>query len=634
MIVVSYDGHILNDSNYKTIVGPEIYGLTFDNFMAARTGKPPTLGFVRNTARQIKMQIFISGGSSEQLARWFDATDQTPKQLIVEDLGGANDRYFMAVCRSLTEVPQTAGNVYFAVMDILDDQNLRSTTETTINWAVTSSGDTENINAAGTAEAKPIYTIKPTSGKASGYGFRRWVPLRWNSVQSVTQYPIDVAMGNIDGAALITAGKLQSDGDDLRVQVNGVQVDRWVADVNTAVTKIWANFDFSARMESQLSTAFLSTDTITEIEVFGAITAWPESGTVLIDNGINQEAFSYTGKDTLNRLLLGVTRAINGTTARDFTINDLVYVVQNDIWILYGNVVVSAPTVNDNKKPIFDLSASDNQVWSYELFGNSGITSNLTYWTFVSGGGFYPPKQTSVDSFGGVLTDPWDNMGIIAYVDGTPGQARFYNPLGIVGIDITVGRRYFQDPGTAAFWSSANGVDKSDNGTAWTQIYAVPEPTAATVQTWTHSTTFATQKYLRLYCAGGETVPLGYEGTIHSALEIDQIDITLTNYPTVIYFGSEESSYELTATITNQTTGLAMTISGLVIAVNDEIEIDTYQKTIKIKSTGLSVRANLQLSTIRTDWLDLIPGNNSLEYIESDVAAVTVTIKYRARYYE
>ena len=48
----------------------------------------------------------------------------------------------------------------------------------------------------------------------------------------------------LDTEALVTAGKMQSDCDDLRVVVNGGIAKRWIADPNDANTKIWINLEY------------------------------------------------------------------------------------------------------------------------------------------------------------------------------------------------------------------------------------------------------------------------------------------------------------------------------------------------------------------------------------------------------
>lgn len=59
-------------------------------------------------------------------------------------------------------------------------------------------------------------------------------------------YPVEIS-GGLDTAALVAAGKMQADGSDLVVRVEGKEVSRWLAGMNTPSTKVWINLHLSSK---------------------------------------------------------------------------------------------------------------------------------------------------------------------------------------------------------------------------------------------------------------------------------------------------------------------------------------------------------------------------------------------------
>src|SRR4030042_1660518 len=85
-------------------------------------------------------------------------------------------------------------------------------------------------------------------------------------------------------------------------------------------------------------------------------------------------AFTYTGKNNALQRFAGCIRAARGTAAGAHGLGDTVWWVQHDIWILYGNAAATAPTVDGNYEPAFELDDSVNTSWVYAEFGeNDGL---------------------------------------------------------------------------------------------------------------------------------------------------------------------------------------------------------------------------------------------------------------------
>ena len=85
---------------------------------------------------------------------------------------------------------------------------------------------------------------------------------------------------------------MQADGDDLRVWVNGIEVDRWLQDIDTATTQVWVNLDWQPLEEGSLATAVAATGAITTLDLNEDISGFPSNGVLIVGS----EAFVYTGK--------------------------------------------------------------------------------------------------------------------------------------------------------------------------------------------------------------------------------------------------------------------------------------------------------------------------------------------------
>ena len=283
MQVVSWDGNDLNDASYATtMIGGRARLPEVAVQIAPRTGRWPVLSGVKRSGKPIRLSISVKASGVESalddLCAWFDPEDETSKALIISDDDNSNQRYVMATCRAL--VPQDEKrHLQVATLVIDGDVRWRSTTTSTTNWSVTASGDTQAVTNDGKDDAYPVISITPTSyksgGGASSYTYRRFIAVRWRISSSYTQYPIDICNDSLDTDALVTAGKMQADGDDLRVEVNAVEVDRWLDGIDTVSTKVWVNLNFQAKQESTISAAIGSGDTVTSLQVDDSIAGFP-----------------------------------------------------------------------------------------------------------------------------------------------------------------------------------------------------------------------------------------------------------------------------------------------------------------------------------------------------------------------
>lgn len=648
MKIKTWNGNAINDgTNYEAIEGESFYGIQGIGVKSVpRPGKWPLVGGITRGERMLYFDVYIRAMASRttlqsQLAEWFDPDDETPKKLIVTDADGTtNQRYVYAICKELREVQFSAGLQYVVGLQIHGDPLWRENTATTSTWSITATGQTKLLTNNGKDQAYPLLKIKPTSGKTGSYNYKRWIAVRWNvSGVGYTRYPTDICNDGFDTAALVTAFKMQSDGDDLRVMVDGVEVDRWLDGINTTTTKVWVNLNFSAKQEFTLKTAIAASGVVSTIDVNEDTSGLPSSGIVMIGS----EAFTFTGKVNASKRLTGCTRAMRGTSMAAHAIGDVVWWVQHDIWILYGNSTATAPTVNSDLEPAFELDHSTNTSWVYEEFMNElGIGSPTGTRQQRTGAWTYGIEAKSgsnvdIDFYGGnrgAMADPWVEIGIDIqnyWLGHAVGYLQVYNPCFITNANFANGEKYSGDLGAA--WSAYIKSGASGWATSVVEDVIAEPSTVSTWEAWSDNEAItASSPYVRLYMD-----ITGYSGmSTIKKFYLEAADCTLTlnsSYTPTVSIGSEQSNYSLACKITNNTTGLAINLA-FVMGLNEELQIDTYNKTITYLADNSSQFQALTIEgATRRDWLALNPGNNTLQFDDTGTVGVTITLSWEERHY-
>lgn len=631
MIANTYDGNDINDAtNYVTVIDAGAFGQTIAAARLARLGKWPVAGANSRTGGKfIPLTIYIKSGTFAELASWFDPDDEASKVFVGTDTDGStNPRSLDVRCISFFEVPDLAGQVVDVVLQVDGDIRLTETAEQSDTWNITASGQTNVINNTGDADVYPVYKIKPTANKTGGYGLKRWVPVRWKLNVAYTNYPYDLTDGGWDTATIVTATKMQADGDDLRVEVNGVEVDRWLADMNGANTKVWANLTFAAKQEITLKTAIASSGSISTIDSNESISGFPTAGLL----NIASETFSYTGTDTSAKQFTGVTRAAKGTSMAAHSVDDTAWWVQNSVFILYDNSSASAPSVDDDYKAIFNLSTSTNDSWVYADFGEDATGPRPASWVFLDLSGDDGGAWATTGNRGGSAS-PWVELGMYVQAGGVggpnKGAGRFSinNPCGITNANFTNGEIYATDKNR----ETVIKIQSSANGSTWASEYTIPDPSAnATWENWSRNEALDSGS---VYAALFVDMDPGYPDTDYWYLEAADCTITLnsSNTPDLV-FGAEQGNYNLAVTFENVTTGLNMVVT-FSVKLDETLEIDTESKTVTLTDDG-SLHLEVLAWGVRRDWLIMQPGNNTFKFTDSGTQAVTVTTTWKRRYYD
>lgn len=105
-------------------------------------------------------------------------------------------------------------------------------------------------------------------------------------------------------------------------------------------------------------------------------------------------------------------------------------------------------------------------------------------------------------------------------------------------------------------------------------------------------------------------------------------------YNSTVFTQTPKTTYSVTATITNSTTGDGIEIS-FQGEENQTLEIDTDAKTVTDLSDDSSQLSVLTLTGgARRDWLKLRPGDNVLEFSDEGTEEVEMEIWFDRRYWE
>jgi hypothetical protein len=222
----------------------------------------------------------------------------------------------------------------------------------------------------GNYDALPTFTAEAQVLKlaAEGYIYVQEVAYANRSEFSLTgpgsgTWLIDVTNGGLDTATEIAAARMLITGDDVAVFVDEVQVPPEkvrIADINTALTKIWIELSDAPSVNADLITAIIAGTTVFEFVdenhgfSAGDYLAWVN------DAAATEQArvASVDGADVT------VTRSERNTVAGASAIGITIYKSGHHIQIAWG--WPAAPTrPADPDPPLIDTTASTNLQWEW-----------------------------------------------------------------------------------------------------------------------------------------------------------------------------------------------------------------------------------------------------------------------------
>lgn len=499
-------------------------------------------------------------------------------------------------------------------------------------YSVSSTSDTEQITTSGNGVdvvndgdswTEPVIALTPKTAKTGTYQYRSFLRVAWSLDEAYIRYPFCIT---VNTAALVTAGKMQADGDDLRIWNNGAEVDRWIASgtMNTTATKVWVNLDFKAQATCVLNQNIGSGDTPTEIDITGDISAFPSDGILLI----NSELFTYTGRTASS--FTGVTRAYGETTAGTHSGGATIAWIQHDLWLVYGNSTATAPSPNDDYKPIFDTATSTNSSWVYADFGNNAGTRTGAAWSYTSGTNVawaYMQRYTGTHD---TVADPWGVVGMHGYGAGTEvyGRWSFYNPCGITAY--TMSGDYKISSVSMSGWIYFR-TESSVNGSSIVVDGNISYVRDDIWHSWSTTVSpLSDKRYISLFadffCTGG------YSLDLYAEIASATITLNSSNVPTVT-IGTEQAMYSMDAVLSDGTVSITIQTQ---MELNQTLTIDCGARTVTL-SDGTNQLQALSWSSLREYWLRC-PGHwnggdtTTVTYTETGLVRVDMTVTWYDRW--
>jgi len=437
---------------------------------------------------------------------------------------------------------------------------------------------------------------------------------------------------------VIYSSKIQADGDDVRVFLDGVETNRWLQDMNTANTKIWVVLDFQPGISLTLNTALIDTGAVGTITIKNtksnetAIKKFPPSGVVAIEN----ELFTYTGVNIKDFKLTNCTRAVKGTAAAAHATLTAIYWIEHEIYVYYSNQTAETPVTDDTHKPIFDLTSTNTSHVYTSFWDTTGLRAGSWMPSLVKTANTKDPDNKS-DYYTGnnlALADPATEMGAVMYAwlsgavwkpENAVIEWNLYTPATLTEITAT-GQKY--RAGTN--WPTGAKFLKSVNGINWTTVWTEATPAAAAG--WEALTAHSAVSigsgypYVKFSFSGS----IGATASNYAALEVEAATMTLASatIPQCIFTPAEEACYFIDAKITNNTSGEWIRVTTSML-LSTALTIDCENK--KVYTADNTPVGKIEWSSNRKDWLNLSPLNNTLQFDDTGSVGLTCPVWWRDR---
>jgi hypothetical protein len=563
--IISYNGHLINDTtNYEAYfpVGTVMTQPSMEIKEINRPDMQPIYAGKILKSIMLPIEIILKGVIATQidtLKNWLDAYDPTPYILLVKDIANSNKQWY--VMGVVASQPETEGNRARFILSV-QDPVWRSDTLNSSSWAITASGQIKEITIAGNKDAYPILEITPTSAGGTGFAYRRWIALYACAAKTMKNYPVNVCGTTLDTAALVTASKMQADGDDLRVYMDGAETPRWLQGINTTTTKVWMVGDWHPQVKATgpavgagALTSITFQASIANKNALANLAKWGGKSFTLY---VGTEAITFDAAVINGRVITAtITRGAKGTTAATHAAGDVWYWVEHDVWMYYGNASMTAPDQDESKKPILSLT-STNTSWIYTEFTEAaGVRAGDWIGALLDTDNKRDTDYCSQIYTGSRLAaaDPATEMGmsIQAFRSNSAWKAEqaslvwtLHHPCGVTTITAS-GEKYRY---TTAY--PVASFQKSSDGSTWSKVWTDVTPTA--LQTWealaahTSVALGATYNWIRFVLSGPQPAVSGAQA------EYSIQDVTLTldsTFTPAVTLGAEQSCYHLQATITN-----------------------------------------------------------------------------------
>lgn len=365
-----------------------------------RMNGTPILAGNTTSARPIPVEIGYDGASTVEMAflslmGQLDPTNGEPRILEAELNDGTDVECLATVMLPQGQTQDGDVNVITATFLAMSPVWRKQTASTDLANLISSSGDAFTLTNSGYARAYPIYDIgwtvqRATQTSAVGWKYRVTADLTNSDTRTESRNTRFIDLG--DSAALVTAAKAMSNGNDLRVRLNGRELPRSLRNWNTKRTFIEVVVTIPALTTVTVEVVYgnPSAGTPETLDTLGGARTRPDLFSALDGHSLNGTA-SAGGASTLT---VALTLIVNRWAG--------------------GFIQITGGTGSGQRRRILSNTSSVitvSRAWST----NPSATSTYVIWMsglYVNGGTLTSATTTT-------LTDSSQSFGTNALIGGT-----------------------------------------------------------------------------------------------------------------------------------------------------------------------------------------------------------------------
>ncbi len=190
---------------------------------------------------------------------------------------------------------------------------------------------------------------------------------RYSSISSNDLVLEERAIGGTAAAAhaspdAVAQSRSMLNGDDIRVYVNGVEVDRWLDGTNTTTLRCWINATMPEVLELTLLADITAGDPADggDLEFLEGVAGLPERGQVVIEN----EVITYRGRDIAGRKITTIERGAWGSTAAAHTASSVTAYRCDILFTVTTGFADATPApAPAGRQPAIQKNSSTNTKW-------------------------------------------------------------------------------------------------------------------------------------------------------------------------------------------------------------------------------------------------------------------------------
>lgn len=534
----------------------------------------------------------------------------------------------------------------------------------------TGAGVTLDPEPKGNTEFDPILEITPTSQRTtgnSGEEIEHFVEIVNPAGQpALTGFAIDLSDGGWSHSTDVGTSDSLANGDDIRVEINGQTVNRWIDGANTASAQLWTHIDLPASKILKLGVALSGGGSETEVQLEATIPQYTllQSMPVAGQFKIGTERFTYTGKNIIvtNGILqfTGVKRGVLQSSKAAHSISASITWIPNIIWVRQGDTtVVDSPNTSgaDNFKPAFELNSTNTQ-WIYDtVFFDASQRRSWRFNNLITLLSPTPDNLTVGESQiftadENTFADPASVLGQRMAAINDPNSSGYTNmsatlsanleiPFGIKAVTVE-GRKAYN----GSDWVLEHSLWYSRGNGDWTQKWNDSTAPAASNGTWenlagsieaTLHTLDASNGYRHIIFMQKGAIS---GGTTQSwdAWQIDKctLDFNSGEVPAITSkftgYGGGTAIAELKYVISNSATGDSIEVNA-VLEINDTIILNFQTFDFYILSNNIKLPVSVRpTGAITGHWFRLMGGEaNTITITDVNMPTTTMVVKWNAR---